>query len=133
MGVPTAADGDHAAGGPVGDEVDGDVRERGGDHLVEGVRVAAPQVVRQLADDRILSAAALDLPGQRLADVDLAPMTEPIRLAELVDLRADPRGTLRDDDERVAARIRAFVRGEERDDPLKVERIVSIAIPLRLV
>src|SRR5881628_1685922 len=59
--VVAALDRDHAPGDAVADEVDRDVGEGDGDGLVERVRVAAAQVVGELARERLFAGALADL------------------------------------------------------------------------
>src|SRR6266850_3054245 len=83
-----ALDSDHAARDAVADEIDRDVREGDRDGLVEGVGVAAAQVVGQLARAGLLPRARADLVGQRLGDVRLVPVPERVSRAVFRDRAA---------------------------------------------
>ncbi len=65
-------------------------RERRGDHLVHEIRIAAAEVVREIADNGFLSGTFLDLVAQILADVGLFLVTVGIRLARLAQVIALP-------------------------------------------
>ena len=121
MGVLAVADGDHAAELAIGEEVDRHIRERDRRHLVEGVRIAGPQVVGQVAVDGLDPGAPLELIGERLADVDLVSMPEGIRLPHLAELPASPDGALAGDQQRVVRRVERPVVGEEGGERVEVE------------
>ena len=95
VGVLAVLDRDHPAGHAVAEEVHRDVRERRGDHRVERVRLARPQVVGQLRSDALDPRALLQLDRQGLADVGLVAVPERVRLADVAAFGRPSRSRLR--------------------------------------
>ena len=116
-----ALDRDHPPSHAVADEIDGHVREGDRDGLIERVRVATAQVVRQLARDRLMAGAVADDIGQDLRDVRLPPVPEGIGHAVLRDRSALPHRALGRDDQRVARRVAPLVLVHELHQPVEVE------------
>ena len=113
-------DRDHPAGDAVAEEVHRDVRERDRDHRVEHVRLARPEVVGELRGHRLDARPALELDGERLADVRLVAVPEGIGLADVLHRRALPDGALGGDDHRVVRRVQAVVLREDRRQRVEV-------------
>ena len=74
MRVAAVLHADHAAGDAVAQHIDGDIGEGDGHELVDGVGLAAAQVVGQVADHDFVAGAAADFLAQGLADVGFLAM-----------------------------------------------------------
>ncbi len=121
--VLAVADRDHAAEQAVGQQVDRDVGERDGHHLVERVGIAGAQVVGEVAVHRLDAGAALQLVGQRLAR--RRPCGGGRRRRPRRSRRSSPPlpdGALAGDHEGVAGRVEAAIVGQEVRQGVEVER-----------
>src|SRR5712692_4485019 len=116
MNEVASLDRDHASRRAVADEIDGDVRERDRDGLIERVGVAAAQVVRELAGERLFAGALPDLVGEHLGDIRLVAMPEGVRRPVLRDRAARPARAFGGDDEGVTRRVVALVLDEDLDE-----------------
>src|SRR5712692_5691057 len=123
VGIAAVLYADHAAGHAVAEHVDGNVRESDGDELVDGIRLAAAQVVGQVADHDFVPGAAANFFAQGLADVRLFTMTVGIGFAVFLHGAFLPDGAFGNDDESVVAGVVALVFGKKFGDAVDVERI----------
>ena len=97
--------------------------------MVDGVGVAAAQIVGQVAGHRLLAGPATDFLGQGLADVDLLAMTESVGFAKFGDFAAGPGRSLRDHHQRVAAGVVLLVLKQEFAEVVDVEGIFRNQTP----
>src|SRR5713226_4558082 len=123
--VSVAADlyADHTAGHAVAQHVDGNVGESDGDELVDGIGLAAAQVVGQVADHDFVAGAAANFFAEGLADVRLFTMTVGIGFAVFLHGAFLRDGAFGNDDESVVAGVVALVFGKKFGDAIDVERI----------
>jgi hypothetical protein len=124
-GVSVAAvlDADHAAGDAVAEHVDGDVGESDGDELVDGVGLAAAEIVSQVANHDFVAGAAADFFAEGLADVGLFAVAVGVGFAVFLHGAFLPDGAFGNDDESVVAGVVLLVVGKKLGDAVDVERI----------
>src|SRR5229473_8487962 len=123
VGVAAVLYADHAASDAVAEQVDGNVCESDGDELVDGIGLAAAQVVGQVADHDFVPGAAANFFAEGLADVRLFTMTVGIGFAVFLHGAFLPNGAFGNDDESVVAGVVALVFGKKFCDAVDVERI----------
>src|SRR5207249_1444663 len=85
--------------------------------------IAAAEVVREVADDRLLTGAFLDLFAQILTDVRLPTMPERVGFPGLAQVVALPFRALRQDHQRIIAGSFLFVGENQIDEFLQVELV----------
>ena len=98
-----------------------DIAKRGRHHLVEGIRLAAAQIVGQIADHGLIAGAALDLLAQRLPDVRLLFVAEGVRLAVFGNGVSPPRRAFRSNQKGIAAGIIVLVLDQQFDHAIEIE------------
>ena len=126
-GVATILDRHHPAVLAITDAVHRHVGEGAGYHLVKEVRVAAPEVIGQVADDRILAQTLAHLCVEHLADAQLLAMAVGVRIAVFAQFAPLPHRPLGEDHQGVIARVGGLVGHEQLKEQVEVKLVLRDA------
>src|SRR5262249_44345815 len=108
----SAVEGSHASAFAAQHGFERHVAERGGDHFVDEVRLAATEIVGKIAHDAVFLGSIANFGGEGFSNAHLFAMTESVGLAVFLRLVSGPARAFGNDEQSVVARGVALF-GEE--------------------